>query len=593
MNDDRTHVEWREWGPAPFEEARAADRPVLLSLTATWCDSCHEMDAETYAEPRIAANVNDGFVPVRVDVDRRPRVRERYNMGGFPSTVFCTPEGRVITGATYLGPDGMRQVLDSVRDVWSERGAEAGRIPRALSGDPTPAGPVDERIESHLAGQLDEKWDPRFAGWGTDAKFPLPRTIEFALKRAREQATETLGVIGESLYDEESGGFYRYAEGRDWSDPHTEKVLDANAALVRAFANGYLYTGDDDLLAPAFGTRDFLIDRLWNGTAFGGSVAPEEKDAGASADGDGAAVGRGGSSGGDAATDFGPRRDLTAYAGGNALAADALLTLVSYTDDGTAREYATRVLDALDERFVAADGSVAHFETGAGSGDGSGQDPSRGGEPAGAPQLLLEDHARIVAAFARARQVLGPNALASGRDPLEVARTVADRAIEALQEPDGAFRDGPEAGVGLLDEPLRPLDGGVEMAAALLDLGALIGELEAESAESAAAEQYVDAAHAGVAAFAGAWDRIGVQVAGYGSVAARLTRPDLTVAVGATAGSDLHRAALRVADHEAVVLPEAPAVSADVATVTRGAETREVTTPEELIEAVSVLTRGT
>ncbi|WP_336024761.1 DUF255 domain-containing protein [Halobellus salinisoli] len=565
MTDDRTHVEWREWGPAPFEEARAADRPVLLALTATWCDSCHEMDAETYGEPRIAANVNDGFVPIRVDVDRHPRVRERYNMGGFPSTVFCTPSGKVITGATYLAPDGMRQVLDSVRDVWTDRGDDAGRIPRALAGKSTPAGPVDERIESHLAGQLDEKWDPRFAGWGTDAKFPLPRTIEFALKRARGRAVETLGVIGESLYDADEGGFYRYAEGRDWTDPHTEKVLDANAALVRAFANGYLYTGDESLLDPAFGTQEFLIDRLWNGAAFGGSVAPVE-----SADVERDDIGT--------ASDLGPRRDLTAYAGGNALLADALLTLAAYTDDDTAREYATRVLEELDAEHVADDGTVAHTDS-------------------GEPRLLLEDHARVVAAFTRARQVLGPDALATERTPLDVARFVADRAIDELQESEGAFRDGPDEGVGLLDEPLRPLDGGVEMAEALLDLAAVLGTVEDDPSGDvgdghATPSRYVDAAHAGTAAFAGAWDRIGIQVAGYGSVAARLTRPDLVVAVGRGAGSDLHRAALRVADHEAVVVPDAPDVADGVAVASRGDERRESTTPDELMESVAALTSG-
>ncbi len=159
MTAGRTHVEWRGWGAAPFEEARSADRPVLLSLTATWCDSCHEMDGETYAEPRIAANINDGFVPVRVDVDRRPRVRERYNMGGFPSTVFCTPDGDVVTGAGYLGPDGMRQVLDSVREVWADRGDDAGRCDGLL--DTLEVGPVegaflsvDARQDEHVGRTL-------------------------------------------------------------------------------------------------------------------------------------------------------------------------------------------------------------------------------------------------------------------------------------------------------------------------------------------------------------------------------------------------------------------------------------------------------
>ena len=79
-----TKVEWREWGPEAFAAAGRAGKPVLLALRASWCEECHEMDRTTYAEPRIAANVNDGFVPVRVDVDRHPRVRDRYNMGGSP-----------------------------------------------------------------------------------------------------------------------------------------------------------------------------------------------------------------------------------------------------------------------------------------------------------------------------------------------------------------------------------------------------------------------------------------------------------------------------------------------------------------------------
>ncbi len=555
MTADRTHVEWREWGPAPFEAARSADSPVLLSLTATWCDSCHEMDAETYAEPRIAANVNDGFVPVRVDVDRRPRVRERYNMGGFPSTVFCTPDGDVVTGAGYLGPDGMRQVLDSVREVWADRGNDAGRVPRALAGDPTPGGTVDERIESHLAGQLDEQWDDRFGGWGEDAKFPLPRTVEFALKRARPKAIRTLRAVRESLYDDDVGGFFRYAAGRDWTDPEREKLLTDNAALIRAFANGYLYTGDESLLEPAIGTREFLVDRLWNGTAFGGSVAPLD-------DGDRE-----------------PRRDLTGYAGGNALAAEALLTVAAYTDDDDAREDAGRILRTLAESFVD-DGIVSHIAPG----------DVRDGEVA-PPEGLLEDHARVVAAFATARQVLGPDALPV--DPVALARAVADEAIGTLQESGGAFRDGPATGVGLLAEPLRPLDGGVEMAEALLDLAAVCDVVDDPSTDGDDSDpDYADAAHDAVAAFAGAWDRFGVQVAGYGSVASRLTRPDLVVAVGDDPGSDLHRAALRVADHEAVVVPAAPDTPTGVATVRRGTDHRDATTPEELLDAVAALTDG-
>jgi Highly conserved protein containing a thioredoxin domain len=121
--DDPTRVEWRQWGDEAFAKAQASDTPVLLSLTATWCDGCQEMDMETHAEPHIAANINNGFITICVDIDRHPRVRERYNMGEFPSTVFCTSTGKPLTGA-----GGIRQVTDSVRSVWTERGADAGRI---------------------------------------------------------------------------------------------------------------------------------------------------------------------------------------------------------------------------------------------------------------------------------------------------------------------------------------------------------------------------------------------------------------------------------------------------------------------------------
>jgi uncharacterized protein YyaL (SSP411 family) len=527
---DGTRVEWRDWGEAAFEEASRRGAPVLLALTATWCGDCHEMDARTYGEPRIAANLNDGFVPVRVDVDRYPRVRERYNVGGFPSTVFCTPDGKRIAGAGFLGPDGMRQVIDRVRERWDASGVDAGRVPRALAGDPTPAGEVTDRIEKHLAGQLDAQFDAEHGGWGDAPKFPLPRTVEFALKRDRSKARQTLDAVRRGLFDEESGGFYRYARTRDWRDPDRAKLLADNAALVRAFAHAYCYTGEDAYRHPADRTVEYLVDALWNGSAFGGSQGPS-------------------------GTETGPRTDLTAYADANALAVDALLVLVAYTDADEPREYARRALATLREDLVDDDGTVRHWATDT------------------APTLALADGARTVAAGVRAAQVLGDD------DALAMARLVADRTIEALAGDDGAFRDGPASGPGLLDRPLRPLDGNVAMADALLDLAVLTGE-----------SRYRSVAHDAVAAFAGAWDRFGVQVAGYGAVAARLRHDPLTITVGTDPGSDLHRAALRVADHEKVVSPGAAGPEPGTAVVAVGERSRTVSTPGALADAVADLT---
>ena len=537
---ESTRVEWRAWGADAFAEADATETPILLSLSATWCGACHEMDARTYSEPRIAANINDSFVPIRVDVDRNPRVRERYNMGGFPTTAFLTPTGELLTGATYLGPDGMRSIVDRIRQVWDEKGADAGRVPRAVADEPTPADDLDTRIEEHIAGQLTEQFDPHHGGWGTDAKFPLPRTIEFALKREPQQARQTLDAVAQHLYDTVDGGFFRFATERDWSDVRHEKVLETNAALVRAFANGYLYTGEEAYREPAGATIDYLTGTLWTGAAIGGSQGP----------GQGASYYSGDA--GDRADQPGPRTDLTVFAGGNALAADALLTYYAYTDDDHAREYAERILAAVESDLIDTDsGVVTHYRTDDAVGEAD----------------LLADAARVVTAWSTARQVLGDD------DYTAVATAVADNALETLGD-GAAFRDGPASGDGLCDRPLRPIDTGTEFAEGLLDLAAITGE-----------DRYREAAIDAVEAFAGAWDRIGVQVAHYGSIAARLTGGDLVVDVGDPAGSDLHRAALRIADHEAVVVPDAADVEPGTARV-RGSDTA-ATTPEELMAQVS------
>jgi hypothetical protein len=537
---ESTRVEWRAWGADAFAEADATETPILLSLSATWCGACHEMDARTYSEPRIAANINDSFVPIRVDVDRNPRVRERYNMGGFPTTAFLTPTGELLTGATYLGPDGMRSIVDRIRQVWDEKGSAAGRVPRAVADEPTPADDLDTRIEEHIAGQLTEQFDPHHGGWGTDAKFPLPRTIEFALKREPQQARQTLDAIAQHLYDTVDGGFFRFATERDWSDVRHEKVLETNAALVRAFANGYLYTGEEAYREPAGATIDYLTGTLWTGAAIGGSQGP----------GQGASYYSGDA--GDRADQPGPRTDLTVFAGGNALAADALLTYYAYTDDDHAREYAERILAAVESDLIDTDsGVVTHYRTDDAVGEAD----------------LLADAARVVTAWSTARQVLGDD------DYTAVATAVADNALETLGD-GAAFRDGPASGDGLCDRPLRPIDTGTEFAEGLLDLAAITGE-----------DRYREAAIDAVEAFAGAWDRIGVQVAHYGSIAARLTGGDLVVDVGDPAGSDLHRAALRIADHEAVVVPDAADVEPGTARV-RGSDTA-ATTPEELMAQVS------
>lgn len=498
-----TKVEWREWGPEAFERAVGSDKPLLLSLTVPWSPECRAMDRGVFGEPRIAANINDGFVPVRVDADRNPLVRERYTMGGFPSTVFLTPEGEVISGATFLGPDGFRGILDSVRESWDAKGAAAGSVPRQLQDEAPPAGELRPRIEEHMVEQLLGSFDEEFGGWGSDVKFPLARTVEFALVRARDQATRTLEAIQTHLLDTYDGGFYRYATGRDWSNPRREKLLDENAALVRAFAHGYRYTGTEAYRDTAMRTVEYLTTELWTGDAFAGSQAGDDDYYQASA---------------TAREDREPPHvDTTVFADRNGLAIDGLLWAHAYTDDERAKRYAERARDYVCTQLVGEDGAVIHDDA---------ADSQRG---------LLIDQAGLLQGLTTSWQVLGEGG---------PAEPVADWTVEHRQQDTGAFRDGPDTGAGLCGRSLHPLDSTVELADALVDLAALTGE-----------DRYREVAREAVESFAGAAERMGVEVAGYASVAARLQDPQRLV-VGTRAGTDLHRAALRLADHETTVVPD-------------------------------------
>jgi hypothetical protein len=528
-----TLVDWHPWGERAFERAQARTEPMLLSLSAPWCVACEEMDETTFSDPMLAAHVGEGFVPVRVDADRHPRVRERYNMGGFPSTVFATPDGEVMSGATFLAPEGFRGILDSVRKTWAAKGTDAGRVPRALQDPTPPVGSVDASIEAHMVEQVAASFDEKFGGWGESAKFPLARTIEFAAKRDRDRATRTLEAVQAHLYDTYDGGFFRYTETRSWANPHREKLLDENAALLRAFLTGYLYTGTESYLDAATGTVDYLTTDLWTGDAFAGSQAGGGYYTQPASDREAADP---------------PHVDGTVFADRNGLAVDALFRLAGYTDDEAARRYAERALAFVLETLVE-DGIVTHY---------------RDGEEVGESGLLL-DHARLLAGLTTAVQVTGEDRY------LEVARDVADETL-SLQAEDGAFLDGPTEGLGLLSRPLRPLDANTETADALIDLAYLSGE-----------GRYREAAGEALSAFAGAADRMGVEVAAYAAACARHHYDPLVVETP-PAGSDLHRAALRVADHEKVVIPG----DRETAVVVRGGERSDpAADPEELSRRVA------
>ena len=124
-------IGWRDWGEKAFQEAQVADKPILLAISAVWCHWCHVMDETSYSDPEVIRTINERYVPIRVDNDERPDVNRRYNMGGWPTTAFLTPDGEIVHGGTYIPPDAMRSYVAQVEPLRVEP-ASCGFLARRI-----------------------------------------------------------------------------------------------------------------------------------------------------------------------------------------------------------------------------------------------------------------------------------------------------------------------------------------------------------------------------------------------------------------------------------------------------------------------------
>ena len=230
--------------------AREEDRPILLSISAVWCHWCHVMDETSYSDPSVIETINRRFVPVRVDNDRRPDVNARYNMGGWPTTAFLTPDGRTLTGATYLPPAQMHRALDEIARFYAERKDEIAELPATSRShdalrESAADGDLSDAPIARLLANLESNYDEEFGGFGDEPKFPQPEVLEFLLaewrvsgnQRYYEMVAQTMrGMSRGGMYDHVEGGFFRYSTTRDWSVPHFEKMAEDHAGLLRVLA---------------------------------------------------------------------------------------------------------------------------------------------------------------------------------------------------------------------------------------------------------------------------------------------------------------------------------------------------------------------
>ncbi len=269
-------VDWHAWGPEALERARAEDKPILLSIGYSACHWCHVMAHESFEDPLVGAAMNRDFINVKVDREERPDLDQVYQTahqmmsqgsGGWPLTMFLSPDGTPFFGGTYFpktaryGLPGFTQVLQGVAQLWREKRAEIreqdervrGAFSRAASGAAAPQATLDDSPIRASLERLRETFDPHAGGFGQAPKFPRGPDLELCLRAyalrgdqgALEMAVSTLRRMCEGgIYDQLGGGFCRYSVDATWTIPHFEKMLYDNGHLLALLVDAWRATGD-------------------------------------------------------------------------------------------------------------------------------------------------------------------------------------------------------------------------------------------------------------------------------------------------------------------------------------------------------------
>ncbi len=572
---NRAHeIRWREWAEESFREARESGKPVLLALSAVWCHWCHVMDETSYSDDGVISFVNEHFVPIRVDNDQRPDVNARYNMGGWPTTAFLTPEGEILAGATYVPPDQMKELLPKVNVHWQSNRDEVTnkalelrqRRLTAMSGK---RGELSPSIFDDILRSVVENYDPVYGGFGEAPKFPHTDAIDlllYAHRRSRDpdllhMARKTLDFMSRGgVFDEEWGGFFRYSTRRDWSEPHYEKMLEDNAKLLQNLLSLYRTTRDEGHAETARRTIEYIEWKLRDhkrGSFYGSQDADEEfyklsREARERAEE--------------------PYIDRTCYVSWNAMMASAYLEASWTLGRPELRVAAVAALEFLWNECRDEERGMYRFH------DGSG------------PRVLglLGDQAHTAKALLDAHEVTGDSKHLNRT--IQITRLMVERFVD---REDGGFYDvwDEVEDVGRLKERQKSTQDNTVCAEVFLRLYHLTRE-----------DEYRKIAEATLEAFVSAYPHMGYFAAGYaGRVDAQLNPPaEINIVGDAVSAAELHGAALaldvpsrvvHVLDPardggrlEALSLPAEPAPAAYVCFGTMCSA--PVTRPEEIAKTV-------
>ena len=363
----KTKVNWLEWNKNSFEKAKKEDKPILLDLTAVWCHWCHVMDSTSYSDDEVAEIINRDFVPVKVYIDKRPDIRERYNMGGFPSTVFLNPEGYIIAGETYVPPERFKLMLDAIKNSYKNRRNGIEKIKESgIREKNTNKTQINNGIIKEILLSIEDNFDRFYGGFGIVPKFPSPESIDLLFlqynktknKKYLEMALKTLDGMHEGIYDKVDFGFFRYSVTQDWKMPHYEKMLDTNAGLLRNYAVAFNITKDEKYKIITTEILSYVNNFLSDQKNFGfyGSQDADEEFYQLSAE--------------ERRNKKYPAVDKTLYADWNAMMASSCIKSGAILNDEKIINFAIKTVDFILENCYIVNSGLFHFFDGKAHQDG-------------------------------------------------------------------------------------------------------------------------------------------------------------------------------------------------------------------------------
>jgi uncharacterized protein YyaL (SSP411 family) len=295
-------VDWHEWGDEAFERARSEDRPLLVSVGYSSCHWCHVMAHESFEDEATAALMNDLFVNVKVDREERPDVDAvtmeatvgMTGSGGWPTTVFMTPDAKPFYAGTYFPPEprhgipSFPELLHAVSETWRLRRddieQQASRIDgalRSMAGPEPSTEPLTSTLLAEAVRSIAATFEPAFGGFGRAPKFPAASTLELLLRRGDPTAVAMVestldGMAAGGFYDVVGGGFHRYSVDDRWLVPHFEKMLYDNATLASAYLHAWVVTGRDRYREVVEETLDYVLREL--ALSDGGLASAQDAD---------------------------------------------------------------------------------------------------------------------------------------------------------------------------------------------------------------------------------------------------------------------------------------------------------------------------